>query len=254
MNKIILCSLLAVVCSPLRANDLGYASDRHGNLWLIDFTTLTPTNIGNTGQVFADLATKSDGTLFGLTDRGAIYTINQSTAVAQFVGNSGLDSAGSLDFNGNVLLGTGYSSEGQIYSFNQTNGLASLVTMPSTSTGTLASSALLDSNTLLAQGFFGPSLYRIQLSTGDTTLIGSRDIFVNGMDFIGNTLYGVGDSGKLYRINTTTGGIATLRDTGGQQYLGLTAVVDVIPTVPEPTGIILLLTGCLVMASRARTR
>ena len=242
MRDITLFVVILLACSPTKASDRGYATSLDGTLWLVDFTTLSSTSIGNTGVVFQGIAQRSDGVLFGASTTGLLYTINTSNATASLIGDTTLSHIEALDFKGSVLIGVEFSQTSPVYAFDQTNALPTFLVSPSLGIGTVRAAATLDFNTLRARGdSLSPTLYDIDLNDGTTSTFKISDSFLNmfGMDFINSRLYGVGDNGKLFSINTVSGNPTIIGDTGNQFYISLTAVV------PEPSTSAMLITFCL---------
>ncbi len=56
-------------------------------------------------------------------------------------------------------------------------------------------------------------LFRVDLGTGQSTLVGSFDAFINGMTFVGQTLYGSGGY-DLFTIDIATGMASRVGSTG----------------------------------------
>lgn len=244
LSVLILIILLSV--TRVSANDLGYATSLDGQLWLVDFTAKTSNSIGDTGLIFQAIALRADGVLFGTTNSGKLYTINTTTASPTLIGNTTLGDIESLDFSVNSLLAMDFSQRSPVYEIEQTTAVPNIVTTPNYQIGSVRAAAVMDTDTWIARGDeLSPSLYKIDLSTGDTELFRISDTFLEmyGMDYINGQLYGVGESGKLYRINNSNGLPGTFGDTGNQFYLGLTALTD--GTVPEPTSVVTAVVGSL---------
>lgn len=169
----------------------------------VDPATGVATDIGDTGDDFAGLAFKTDGTLYGVTDDAALtpetlFTINTSDATVTYV----------------MDLGAG--DDGEAIAFNNTDGLlyhasgkdtacstVSGVCFESINTATLAAptdidislTALTDSQAqalaywpdqgvfLWKQGFISGPLYRVT-SAGVVSLVGSMDHLAKGLALI----------------------------------------------------------------------
>ena len=184
-------------------------------LWTINPTTAAASAIGSLGLAQGNIAVALEfspsGTLYTATTGGQLYTVNTTTGAATLVGNTGFPAAGDLAFAPNGKL---YMSSGP------GTGASSLVQVdPTTGAGTA----------------IGP--------------IGFNDVF--GLEFIGNTLYGLDDNGDLITIDPTTG-VGTLAATTSPTVFGLDLALS---PVPEPSSLLLLLSAGLgVVGLKARAR
>jgi hypothetical protein len=188
-------------------------------LWSINATTAAASPIGflglaaTPGNVAVALEFSPSGTLYTATTGGQLYTVNTTTGAATLVGTIGFPAAGDLAFAPN----------GNLYMSSQPAGL------PSTST-----------------------LVQVDPTTGVGTSIGSigfDDVF--GLEFIGNTLYGLNDDGDLITIDPTTG-VGTLAANTSPTVIGLDLALS---PVPEPSTLLLLLSGGLgLVGLKARAR
>jgi hypothetical protein len=136
------------------------------------------TVIGSFGSVddMNALAFSPAGTLYGAGENGTLYKIDTKTGALTNVGN----------------YGAFYGSEGDLVFDNQGHLFASLFT----------------------QAESGSTLATVDPGTGQATPIGSEsDSHINGLYFVGQTLYGVSagspqcnmSTGALLTFNTTTG-------------------------------------------------
>jgi WD40 repeat protein len=105
------------------------------NLVIIDLRTAQTTTVGPLGATgfrfgIADLAFRSDGTLFAWSENSDdLITINKSTGAATIVSNAGISTFGSgLEFDaGGRLILTGGGGNGNVYQINPTTGLPTLL-------------------------------------------------------------------------------------------------------------------------------
>jgi len=182
-----------VAASPSHANLIGVVPNATSSpVYNIDTTTGALTLIGNSGiPQLQDLALSPDGIYYasaGLTGNQQLVTINPTTGAGTVVGP--IAPGGGLQF----MNGLAFGNDGTLYG-----------------TGT-------------PPGGTSSNLYRIDRTTGATTLIGSTNApGVNALDVSANgTLYGwstnPGPIG-LRTINTTTGTSTLLGPAGGGQQL-----------------------------------
>lgn len=238
---LIVLSLMFVVVGQAEATHIGYATDTAEDLWLVNFTVGTANRIGNTGQFYESVALRDDGTLFGATSHGILYTISTSDGSSTLVGNTGLGNIEALDFNGSDLISVDYESTPSFYSLNQNNATATLIVTAQSATGLVRSGCILDSTSMLVRGDSPDNtLYDVDLGTGAVTAIGAMGVRIYGMDFLDSTLYGLRSGGQLFTINQGTGQTTQIGDVGDQYFLSLT-------TVPEPGTICLLGLGVLLL-------
>jgi hypothetical protein len=146
-----------------------------------------------------------------------------------------------LDFNGADLVGVDFNFTPRVYSFNQGNGAPTLLATSNANTGSVRSGAILNPNTMLIRGDDPvPTLYSIALASGTTTSIGPMGNEIYGMDFIGSTLYGVGGTGNLFKINPATGAATQYANVGNQFFLSLATI-----PVPEPSAFVLAILAAI---------
>jgi hypothetical protein len=245
---LVLVSLNALAPIPVRADVYAYAVDTKVNLYLVDITTATKTLIGSTGVTFLleGLALSPAGILFATDTNGNLYSINKTSGAATLIGSTGLGNIEGLDFNGNTLIGTNFSSTPKVYSINTTNAAPTLIVTAASSTGVVRTAAVLDSNTLLisTDGPPNDTLSKLDLTTGTVTGIGT--LAVNGstfaaMDFLADgKLYGLDNDGSVWLIDPNTAAVTLHGNTGGDFWLDMTTA-----SVPAPATILLLGSGLL---------
>ena len=243
-----------LVAAGAQAAPIGFATDVRFDLYRVDFGTATAALIGNTGAFFEGIALGPNGTLYGTTSGGVLYSINSTTGAATSIGNTGLGNIEGLDFNGNTLLGVNFSSMPSVYSINLTTGAATLVANADTNTGLVRSMAVLDANTILIRGDANTNtLFSMDLTSGAVTAIGTQANRIYGMDFLSNGgLYGLSENGLVFSISAGTGALTQIGDTGDQFWLSLTNASA--ESVPEPGTLALLGLGLAGLAATRRRR
>jgi len=178
----------------------------------------------------------SDVTLFGTTgDNGQILTINLLTGAGTMVGSPDGLPIGGLAFNAGTLYATctraSFSGPDTLCSVNQVTGfLTQIGSGLDHSTGVynrpFNGLAFDGSGTLYAStgstAIGGPTLYTVNTTTGVATSVGtirnSSDVQitsgVEGLEFVGGTLYGSTANGHLITIDTVAPNIGVYSDVG----------------------------------------
>ena len=179
---VIFFSALAAFTSPAQAFLLGTDWGTTSSLYQINTGTGTATLIGSTGQTrMIGLVVDSTNTIYAISEEAnsRLWTLNPTTGAATLVGALGFNlQEGDMTINPNT---------GQMY---------------------------------VADGI-GDKLYRVDKTTGAPTLVGpfgaiGRD--VSGLQFIGNTLYGLAlrdaNTDALITVDPTTGAATLVGNTG----------------------------------------
>jgi len=161
------------------------------HLVTIDPSSGLATGIGNTGDLFAGLAFKSDGTLYGVTGDGAaipesLFTLNKLTGAANLVlslGNG--DSGETIAFNpNNGLLYHASGSSSQVFeSINPTTFAIINIPQSGSTHGEVLVMTYSHSDILLMTD--STNLYQITTS-GVVSLLGSSAPFTKGLAFLPN--------------------------------------------------------------------
>lgn len=150
-----------------------------------------------------------------------LIKINPATGLITVVGEMGVGSVNALAASPS---GTLYAADmaGTLYRLDPATGRATpLTTMGKNSSGDLA---FVNESTLYAtvrDTYGSDALIQVDLAMQKTTFVGSIGYTeVYGLDFQGNTLFGLTNSGQLLTVNTTTGVGTLVRDTG-LQFTGM---------------------------------
>jgi hypothetical protein len=234
-----------------------FASTGDFKLDTIDPATGNATVIGFIGgasdaQRMDGIAFSPSGALYGVQNLTTpqLWSINASTAAASPIGFLGLavgasNTAVALEFSPSGTLYTA-TTGGQLLTVNTTTGAATVVgTIGFPAAGDLAFAPNGNLYMSSGPGVGASSLVQVNPTTGAGTMIGAigfNDVF--GLEFVGNTLYGLNDSGDLITIDPTTG-VGTLAATTSPTVIGLDLAVS---PVPEPSALLLLLAPALGLA------
>ena len=235
--------------------DIMYQTGADGSvLYKTDTTNGSSIAVGSLGYtaVYGD-AFSPGGTLFAMVNSytpSTLATVNLATGAATPVGApTGIADLMAIDFTPDgTLYGAAWSNNG-LYTLNTSTGAATFV-------GLLGlGGAVMDlawdplNSTMYGISSSGPSgslLYSVNLGTGAGTLVTniSGDACLMGLaiDSGGNFLATdwCSANSPLYKIDTSTGALTSLGLTGIAQPMG-GAIASA--AVPEPSSIVLLLTG-----------
>jgi hypothetical protein len=254
-------SLLAV-SAGVNALPMGYGVDRLGDFYAIDLTNGVSTFIGASGIASPDtelvegLAMNGSGELYATTSLGKLYSVNSANGSFSSIGDTGRGNIEGLDFRGNELLGIEFDNipaAQDAFSIDLGSaGTTDTVTLDRSDILLTSAMAVQDANTALFAGTLtvgSSSLLSLDLGSGATTLIGDLDGFVGGLDFAADgTLYGLGNMGRVLRIDPLSGATTTVGTTGSQLWLAFTTY-----TVPTPGSAALLIIGLAgLMVTRQR--
>ena len=144
-----------------------YGLDSGANLVLIDPVALTTSLVGYTGYSMYALTFIPDGTLYGLVSGSAsLYSINPKTGTATPVG---------------TLTGGGFNFSQSYYDI-RSDGAGHIYLLNGAHT-----------------------LYTVNVTNLQVTLVGTIGFTVYNLDFENGTLYGFTDGSKIISINTTNG-------------------------------------------------
>jgi|SRR5579864_465329 len=234
------------------ATPLIYVEGSASALATLNPTTGAITEIGPTSVLLGGLGFVG-GTLYGLAGDMNLYSVNTSTAALTLIGPY------TGNFNGGGAMGS--SSDGTLYS---TNGVGDLWTVdPTSGAATLVGNMGLSTNSNPSgdggSGLYvtsGSDLIQINRTTGAGTVIGAgsyTDIF--GLAYLNGTMYATdAHDTAIYSINLANGQSTFVANYGsGLGFIEAAAVPNSAP-VPEPSSIVLLGLGGLVLFSWRWTR
>ncbi len=172
-------ALACLASTPLRADYLAGVTYYGNQLIRIDATT-------GVGSLVGDLSTSMSA--FGLAQRGGnLYTFDSNTDLIRQINPMTGTTVTSINVGLGPVLGQGGLAFGS-------DGIGYL------------SSALNPTS-------FAPEndLYRFDITTGKSSLVGFSGTALAGLAFLNNTLYGIGKTNDtLYTVNTTTGATTTV--------------------------------------------
>jgi hypothetical protein len=241
------------------AGPIAFAVDTNENLYTVDLATASTTLVGGTGQFLEGLAMSPLGVLYGTSDSGNLYTINQITGAATLVGSTGLGDLEGLVFNGNTLLAVNFTSgPATIYSLNINTAAPTALVTEGSSTGLDVAMAVLDANDVLVSGNSNDTLYKVNLTTGGVTTIGTMADanLIAAMSFLSNgNLYALDSAGNAYQVNPNTAALSSIGNTGNIFWLDMTTNGSgpiPVPTIPEPGTLTLLGAGLAFFGLRLR--
>jgi len=255
-RSIALATVIASVAitSIANAGAYAYAADANSDLYRINLDTTETTLIGHTGQFLESLAynpfTKQ---LYGADDGGKLYTIDQSSAASTLIGDTGLGNIEGMDSFLGFLFGVNFANTTTLYMIDSMSAHASPVCNADQTFGPVRAAAFDAHNDYMLMVADQPtfqSLWRMD-PHGVSTLVGTLDHTIYGLDYIDGKYWGVGGDGDLYNIDALTGGMTLAGNTGTQFWLDIT---EAPAPVPEPASMTVLGLGALALIRRRRNR
>jgi len=198
-----------------------------GGIYNVDTSNGAATLVA-TGTAMTDLARDSSGGLWGVTF-GNLYSIDISTNTFTNVGSLGVSDMNALTFNGSVLYGAGYGNGNLYTINTSTGSATSLGSGSYVSAGDLAFDATgslylaadTSPNDTLVE--VNPTNGSSTLVGG----IGINNSY--GLAFVDSVMYGVSSAGGLYTINTTTGAATSIGPITGITGAIYGATVSAVP-------------------------
>jgi hypothetical protein len=241
---VLLCSVSA------RADSIYITGNNGASLFVVASSNGSTTFVGNFGfTVLAD-AFKPDGTLYGMIDTGSsggqLATVNTLTGATTPIGSpTGISNLDAIAFTPTGTLYAASFATNSLYTVNPSTGVASLV-------GNLGFTGVMDlawdsrNSTMYAIESLGAgsALYSLNLSTGAGTFVTATpgDGCLMGLAIDSANRFLATDycsnSSPLFQINTTTGALTNLGNTGIANSMG----GDVAP-IPEPMTVLTLGSG-----------
>lgn len=252
---------VALVCASARAQMIAYGVTTSDSLYRIDLSTGAVTTVGSMGvsNMIEGLAVAPNGQLYGTDTQGQLYAIDATTGAGTLLFSLGTGNIEGLDFLGHTLVAATFSATpSRLFSIDLSSGaMTDFVTI---ATGLNASTnralAFLDTDTAFVSNDAGGSLaglFRIDLSTGTSTLVGNLSVSsgqLASMDIAADgNLYGLDYSGHIFRISQTDGAITTVANTTSAYWLDIAIV-----TVPEPSTYALFALGLALVCWVRRRR
>jgi hypothetical protein len=211
-----------------------YGTSRDGELFRIDTTTgagtLVAAMAANSTEIEFNRATgrawsqQRDGT-FTITE----FNILTGALIGGPVGTGAAFNG--LEFVGSALYGTAITSGGgpsTLRTLDPVTGISNVIgpTGVNQISGIAYRTAGAGAMFGIAGGAGAPAvLYRLNLSTGAATAVGTTSITAGSLAFAGGVLYAGGDAtdgGNLYMINQVTGASTLVGPTGFDSVTGLT--------------------------------
>jgi hypothetical protein len=234
-----------------------FVSTSEREIWKVDLPSGNKTFVGSTPEPFFDLAVSPDGFLYGLEFSAAVlYRIDVNTGEALQIGDLGYQDDGSfnsMDFDANGNL---YVARNRLLQVDPTTGAGAVIGDTGfEATGDLA----ISHDGMFYMSSFGPNgidnMVQLDPTTGAGTLIGSIGFSnVFGLDFVGDTLYGITNDRRIIEISPITGSGREVRKLGirGSVYgmAGIPAPTALsVLSVPEPTTLTLVAFGAILLAT-----
>ncbi|MBP0018453.1 MAG: S8 family serine peptidase [Cyanobacteria bacterium SBLK] len=181
-----------------------YVSSSAGRIWEIDKSTNIQRLVYQ-GTAFTDLATNSNGKLYGSTFSG-LYEVNTATKSAKYLGSFGGASINALASSPSGQLFGADSNNGKLFRISSYNGQATYIgSLGSPSSGDLV---FYNSSEILAtvRGTYSDRLVSFNVNTGSLKNIGNlgfRNVY--GLTLENGILTGYTASGQKITINRYTG-------------------------------------------------
>ena len=242
------------------AHGQGYAFgiDSTNQLYRVDLSNASSTLLGTPdghGAIYECLGMDAGGTLYGATVFGDLFSINTTTAVSTYIGNTGLGNCEGMDWDastGRMLL-SDFSSTPSVYDVNLSTAAVQLVQTATSSGSVVRTLASRGSGSVLDVRYDvnqqGDLHGTFDLSTGTTSTIGAATQGILGMDYeLNGTLYGLSASGDLVTIDPTTGVVGLVGTVNPSSYF-LGMATDV---VPEPVTLVGLSVALLAVLKKRR--
>ncbi|HZD30339.1 MAG TPA: PEP-CTERM sorting domain-containing protein, partial [Candidatus Angelobacter sp.] len=253
-----LCVLAVVVLatSGLMANTLAYASLGNADFGTVDLSTGAFTSLGFTSGALVGM-TEANGTLYGSSWTGVLYTINPANGSETVVGSNSvsLDDFGATT-TGMYAVAFGQNYYGDLYSINRTTGAATLIGPTGVWLGGWSG---LSNNSSALYFAAGTNLYTLNVSTGAATLVGSLGSQAQEQSVL------LMDGGTLYGSQIGPVAIDTIDPATGAATVGPTvvpsangAIFGLVPyplpsnATPEPGTLVMFGSGLLGLVGIAR--
>ncbi len=232
-----------------------YLVDSANNLMTIDPGTGEVGLVGGTAAQFTDIAFGPDGRLFGVTPR-YLYEIDPDDAWSTLLGNHGYGEPGASSGIDSLAFG----ADGTLYAAGHDIVITiDTETGQGTTVGTLsgyrsAGDLVLDDAGRLLSSSDSGHLLEVHTDGSGATLIGSLpydDVFAMGRADDGS-LYGVRSTNEIVTINPATGQALITAELQPDFLIGYAWGGDFPPTTPEPSTLVLCVSGLLVLVARRR--
>jgi sugar lactone lactonase YvrE len=234
-----------------------FVSTSEREIWKVDLPSGNKRLMGSPPEPFFDLAVSPDGFLFGLDNSPAVlYRIDVNTGEALQIGDLGYQDDGSfnsMDFDANGNL---YVARNRLLQVDPTTGAGAVIGdtgFEATGDLAIATDGMFYMSTFGSNGI--DNLVQLDPTTGAGALIGSIGFSnVFGLDYVGDTLYGITDDRRVIEINPITGRGSEVRKLGirgsvyGMAGIPATAALSVL-SVPEPTTLTLVAFGAILLAT-----
>lgn len=253
MRRLILVLALVVLslkASPALAGEV-YVSRPFNAFGTVDLVTGQYTNIGTTTVGLNGLTFGPSGTLYGMGNDNALYTINPTTGGMTLVGPTGafFGQANLAARGDGALFATDPFTSGPggfVNRVNPTTGAATSIGQSGLTGGFAAPGGLAfgpDGSLFLLYGLFTDNLYKVNQMTGVASAVGASGVELNGLVFSEGTAYAFDFFGRIYTVNPTTGAATFTGVTVNGGFGPINAAAGgpaSSAVVPEPTSLTLL--------------